>query len=175
MPPDRFDQLLQRMKRSGVASRSQLVGCSQKEIAALEARYELRLPESYALYLRTMGHKSGRLFTHDHMAVFYSYVLKMTADERWSWNDGADDGSGPPEKFQLPGDALLIAGRLGDQFEFIRCNLPDDSPVWYFNTYEWEVKQSHASIFDWLEAWCGEAEEAIAGGYYDEYPDGTKP
>lgn len=174
---ERFEQLLQRMKRSELAARSELIGCSKQEIAALEARYGLRLPESYALYLRTMGHKSGRLFTHDHMAVFYPYVLKMTAEQRQAWSGAsADNGSGPPADFQLPEDALLILGRLGDQFEFIRCNnRSDESPVWYFNTFDWVIKQSHASVLDWLETWCGEAEEAIADGFYDEYPDGTTP
>jgi dihydrodipicolinate synthase/N-acetylneuraminate lyase len=48
---DRFQRLLQRMERSGVASLAQLVGCSEQEVAALETRYSLRLPETYTLYL----------------------------------------------------------------------------------------------------------------------------
>src|SRR5262245_65933277 len=72
---DRFRRLLQRMERSKVATPAQLVGCSEQEVAALEARYGLRLPQTYALYLRVMGHKSGRLFACDHMAVFYRHVL----------------------------------------------------------------------------------------------------
>jgi SMI1 / KNR4 family (SUKH-1) len=126
---DRFQRLLERMERSGVASLSQLVGCSEQEVAALEARYGLRLPEAYTLYLRVMGHKSGRLFTCDHMAVYYRYVLEMTAEQRQIWAEWkAEDGSGPPPQFDLPPNALLIADRLGEQFEFIRCAGQEDSP-----------------------------------------------
>jgi hypothetical protein len=173
---DRFQRLLQRMERSGVASSSQFVGCSEQEINALEARYGLRLPQTYMHYLRVMGHRSGRLFTCDHTAVFYPCVLEMTAEQRRSWAEcNADDGSGPPPEFELPRDALLIAGRLGDQFEYIRCSGQEDSPVWYFNTWEWQVQEFHPSVLAWLETWCGESEQAIASGYFDLYPDGTTP
>ncbi len=83
----RFDLLLQRMERSKVATSSHVVGCTEQEIASLEARYGLRLPATYARYLRVMGHKSGRLFTSDHMAVSFRHVLEMTAEERLAWND----------------------------------------------------------------------------------------
>jgi hypothetical protein len=159
------------MGQSNIASISQLVGCSEQEIATLESRYGLRLPPSDAMYLQLMGHKSGRLFTSDHTAVFYRHVLEMTAEERRA---GAEDG-GPPSDFELPPDALLIAGRLGEQFEFIQCAGQDDSPVWYFNTWDWRVRESHPSVLAWLESWCGEAEQAIAGGYDDTCPDGTIP
>jgi len=173
---DRFQRLLQRMEWSAVAALSQLVGCSEQEVSALEVRYGIRLPQTYTLYLRVMGHKSGRLFTSDHMAVFYRYVLEKTAEERQTWLEcNAEDGSGPPSEFDLPPDALLIAGRLGDQFEFIRCSGQEDSPVWYFNTWEWQVRESHPSVLAWLECWCGEAENAFASGYFDLHPDGTTP
>ncbi len=172
---ERFKRLLQRMEESHVATLSQLVGCSEQEVTALEARYGLRLPESYTLYLRVMGHKSGRLFTCDHMAVFYRHVLEMTAEQRQSWADCEAEDSSRSPAFHLPVDALIIASRLGDQFEFIKCNGQDDSPVWYFNTWEWDVRESHPSILAWLECWCGEAESAMASGYFDMFPEGTTP
>src|SRR5438132_9381997 len=106
---DRFRRLLERMERSNVASFSQLVGCTEQEVAALEARYGLQLPETYELYLRVMGHRSGRLFTCDHMAVFYRNVLEMTAEHREMCAEfGVEDG-GPPPEFEVPSDALLTA------------------------------------------------------------------
>lgn len=176
MDLDRFRRLLRRMERSSVALPSQLVGCSEQEIAALEARYGFQLPASYTQYLRVMGHKSGRLFTSDHMAVFYRYVLTMTAEEREGWATCKDEeGSSPPLGFTLPADALLIAGRLGSQFEFIRCQGQDDSPVWGFNIWDWQLRESSPSVLAWLERWCGEAERAIASGYFDLNPQGTTP
>jgi hypothetical protein len=176
MDDERFDRLLTRMEQSAVASRQELVGCSASEIAALESQYELKLPHSYRRYLEVMGHNSGRLFKHDHLAVTYSYVLKMTANELHRWTErNAADGSGPPKEFEFPKDALLIAGRLGEQFEYIRCHGQDDAPVWYLNNYSWQTKEWHPSVLDWLECWCEAAEDAIARGYFDKYPNGTTP
>jgi hypothetical protein len=148
-----------------------LVGCTETEIGALEAKYRLRVPESYRRYLAIMGHRSGRLFTSDHAAVFYSYVLNMTADLPAAWATE----SPPPPAFAVPDDALIIAARLGEQFEFIRCASTDDSPVWVFNSWDWQIRESHPSVLAWLESWCGEAERAIATGYFDHNPQGTTP
>lgn len=172
----RFNQLLHRMEISHVASRAECIGCTPVEIKALEDRYGVRLPQTYLRYLEVMGHRSGKLFTCDHMAVFYAHVMAMTADQLRMWAEAEfENDSGRQQTFQLPVDALLIAGRLGDQFEFIRCSEPYDSPVWYFNTWDWQIQEVHASVLDWLESWCGEAESAIASGYFDLFPDGTTP
>ena len=176
MDEDRFARLLHRLEASSVACPVDLVGCTPREIEALEGRYGVWLPKTYRRYLEVMGHRSARLFTCDHAAVFYSYVLKMTAEKRQQWAEAkTEDGSGPPSHFELPVDALLINGRLGDQFEFIRCGSEDDPPVWYFNIWEWQVRQSASSVLEWLEGWCSEAERAIASGYFDLYPEGTTP
>lgn len=174
----RFDRLLGRMERSGVASAEQLVGCSANEVAALEAKYSLRLPTSYRRYLEIMGHGPGRLFKHDHMAVTYPYVLEMTRDQHqlWAkWRDEHGRHPAPPPEFEFPADALIIAGRLGEQFSFIRCSGQDDVPVWYLNNYRWQTREMHASVLEWLECWCEAAEGAIASRYFDKYPKGTTP
>jgi hypothetical protein len=178
MDETRFDRLLRRMERSGVAFPEQLIGCSPSEIAALEARYSLRLPYSYRRYLEVMGHKSGKLFKHDHMAVTYPYVFAMTADQRelWAeWRRAHGRHPPPPPGFEFPEDALLIAGRLGEQFEFIRCSGQEDVPVRYLHNYRWQTRETHPSVLQWLECWCEAAEKAIARGYFNEYPDGTNP
>ncbi len=163
----RFTQFLTRLNTSHVAFEKELIGCSEAEIAALESKYQCQLPRSYRDYLAAMGHQSGRLFTFDHLAVFYSYVLTMT-DEVFNEID-------VPNNFNFPKNALLISGRLGTQFEFIICNAKNDSPVYYFNTWDWTIKQSQPSIYSWLEAWCDEAERAIANGYFIDNPLGTTP
>ena len=167
----RFSQILSRMASSHIATVTDLVGCSEIEIAALEVKYQIQLPHTYKKYLQIMGHRSGRLFTFDHMAVFYSYVLGMTGDLRQEWL--AENV--PPEKFSLPADALIISGRLGEQFEFIRCTGGEDSPIWYFNTWEWNIRESQSSVITWLALWCGESEKAVASGYFEQNPNGTTP
>lgn len=176
MDEGRFTRLLLRLEASRVAAPADLVGRTPNEIAAIEARYGVRLPRTYRRYLDVMGHRSGRLFTCDHAAAFYPHVLAMTSEQHQLWAEArAEDGSWPPPGFELPADALLILGRLGEQFEFIRCTGPDDSPVWYFNIWEWQTRESSPSVLGWLESWCAEAEGAIASGYFDLFPGGTTP
>jgi SMI1 / KNR4 family (SUKH-1) len=135
-------RILRHLESSHIATAADLVGCSAIEITTLEAKYQIQLPHTYKKYLQIMGHQSGRLFTFDHMAVSYPYVLSMTEDIRQEW---ASENL-PPENFSLPADALIISGRLGEQFEFIQCTGEEDSPVWYFNTWNWNVKESQPSL-----------------------------
>jgi hypothetical protein len=174
-----FDKLLERMAASGIASADELRGCKDHEIAALEARYALRLPMTYRLYLELMGHCSGRLFTSDHMAVFYGYVIEMTDDVRArriapNRMRYSDDSMAPPW-FSLPKGTLIISGRLDAAWEIIRCTGESDSPIWFFDENDWEIRQSAASVLDWLNCWCGRAEKALASGYFRKHPGGTIP
>lgn len=170
MDRDSYDDLLNLLEEEAIASRESLIGCTSEEIEILEQRYGIKLPKSYRQYLEQMGHESGRLFTHDHLAVFYPYVLEMTAEER---QYAAEE---PGEKgIELPDDALIILGRLSEHFEFIRCNDPNDSPVWYYRERDFEIKQAHATVLEWLFGFADEAKEAIGSGYYDTFPDGTFP
>jgi hypothetical protein len=176
MDEDRFARLMHRLQERRVAAPTDMVGCGEDQIEALEARYGIRLPPTYRRYLEVMGHRAGRLFSWDHAAVFYQHVLSMTAELRREWEEAwTTERDGPPPEFELPADALVIYGRLGDQFQFIRCDGQDDPPVFYFNTWEWEVLENAPSVMTWLENWCAGAEDAIAEGYFEHYPDGTTP
>ncbi len=163
----RFDAFLDRLEASEIAFRSSVKGCSDNEIAALEDRHKVTLPASYRSYLSTMGHSSGRLLTHDHYAATYEHVLTLTDDYNEDWDSGPH--------VELPDDSLVIVGRLGDQFLMIRCVSGDDSPVWYFNEYDTDIREEYSSVFDWLHSLAAEAEQAIQSGYYDRYPGGTGP
>ncbi|MES2944171.1 MAG: SMI1/KNR4 family protein [Pseudomonadota bacterium] len=160
----RFAQILRRMEASGIASPAQLRGCEEQEIFELEKKYNVLLPYSYRQYLQVMGHDSSKLFGFDHVAAVYAAVIDITAD----WSQYLEEEEmGPPASFVLPQDALLISERLGDQFEFIRCVDKADSTVWYFNTWDWEIRVSYLSVYEWLECWCGQSEDAIASGYFN--------
>jgi hypothetical protein len=170
MDEDRFRQLRRRLEAGRVIRWWQWRGCSKGEIAALEQRYGVHVPATYRAYLGTMGHGAGRLFTHDHLAVTLDHVLPMTDRVRARM---AAEGAAHP----LPGDSLVILGRLDAYFQFIRCADTDDSSVWALDESGWQADGTpvHASVLDWLEFWCGEAESAIREGYFNWLPGGTRP
>jgi SMI1 / KNR4 family (SUKH-1) len=163
-------QLLERMKSANIADESNLIGCTDEETDSLEKKYDIELPHMYKAYLQAMGRRSGLLFRSDHIASDYSSVFSMTSDLKQEWENPTHS---PPSRFTLPSNALVIAGRLGEQFEFIRCVDEGDTPVVYFNTWEWEVRESHPSILAWLESWCDEAIRAMESGYFNDNPHGT--
>jgi len=166
----RFDQLLLRLKANKVTRWWERRGCSSSDIRALEDHYAISLPTAYRWYLTTLGHRSGRLFRHDHLAVDLGHVLHMTEHVRKRMaQDGAES--------QLPDNALVILGRLGAYFQFIRCDNGTDSPVWELHEDDWLLSADpiHQSTIEWLEFWTAEAESAIRTGYFRWLPGGTSP
>ena len=170
-------QLIVRLETSKIAKESDLKGCSDDEIKALEEKYHLILPKAYKEYLTHMGRTSGRLFTHDHLAVFYKHVLNLTQeflDDVVNEPDD-DDYYNAPDNVHLPKKALIISGRLGAWWLFILCNGDDNPPVWSIDENNWNVEKFHPSVTQWLEDNCIQAEEAVKAGYFKRQPQGTTP
>jgi SMI1 / KNR4 family (SUKH-1) len=161
MASDPFATLLARMAKTGVAT-ADLEGCTKVEIDTLESRYGVRLPDTYRCFLQVMGRRSGRLFRHDWVDTDYSFILAETAEVRARLTE--EDIA-----FELPADALVILGRDGDQLNFIRCNNPDDSPVWavFLDEEPVRARQCFRLVVGWMRAWAKEAAEAVADGYYE--------
>src|SRR5438876_6629617 len=123
---EEFSEFVEHLRETSVAR--ELRGCTAAEVRFVEEKFGCTLPLAYKLYLETMGHSAGRLFTHDHLAVTFEYVMKL--------RDVLDEAMAEPPQagtpqFRLPQHALVIAGRLGDQFLYILCDQPDDSAVFY--------------------------------------------
>ena len=169
MSADPFDRLLAKMAKSNVASADELQGCTSAQIAAIEKRYSVRLPNTYRRYLEVMGRKSGRLFTHDYLSTDYRFALRGTAEVRKQlveWESG----------FEIPPDAFVILGRDAEQYNFIRCNDVEDSRVWAIDLGEERVRSRRfrTSVVGWLRAWANEAAEVVASGWYAPKSHGSR-
>ena len=164
-----LDEFVARLIETGIASKSDLRGCSDAQIGVLERTYGVRLPASYRCYLQRIGRGAGRLFTHDHVKASYDDVLAFTAQEREHQRKRP-----AAERLDLPADALIILDRLGDQHLFILCGRRQDPPVMYYNDWDREAVESHPSVLAWLETWRAEAEAAIRDGYSDRKPRGKR-
>ena len=90
-----------------------------------------------------MGKSSGRLLACDHYAATYDDVLNATAKYRELVVECPDDNL-----FSLPPNALIINDRLGEQFQYIACDDPDDCGIWYFNEWDPVSEQSKTSIYE---------------------------
>src|SRR5579872_2249652 len=153
MERDLIDRLVERMYETRVACPDELRGCSADEIAALEAKYSIVLPDTYRRFLEVMGHSAGQLFAHDRVEASYEQVLQMTEEQRRWHRDEPEE-----QPISLPADALIVLGRLREQFSFIRCRGTADSPIYYYEMLaDAAVQYWSPSLVTWLNLWCDEA------------------
>lgn len=118
-----IDAIIETIIDSGLASETELCGCTDAEIADLESRLGLRLPQRYREFLRKAGRGAGRLFRGTD--VFYPALLNL---QGWATELVAEEG-GP---FVLPADAIVIGMHQGYEFLFIRAGEGDDPAVYRF-------------------------------------------
>jgi hypothetical protein len=169
---ERMREFVARLQASRVASTQTLVGCSPDEITRLEQKYAVRLPDSYALFLRLMGHRAGNLVGRAEFDLYYPDVLRLTEEERAFWAEVRAEDPGEAV-VELPADALIVCGRYGEQFQFIECSRPDDSPVFYFNHWEPGFRRVEGSVFGFLEAMRADAEHWIRQGLRESAEPGA--
>jgi SMI1 / KNR4 family (SUKH-1) len=143
-----INQIVQKMIEQGLATERELLGCSVTEIENLEAKYEIKLPESYKKFLMKMGKNSGRLVDPNEFAIDYNSVMKMTEERRQQIDDcklelklelesasALDKAKLELEEIiEIPDKTLLVLCRLPScEFYLIEANGGDDSPVFYYD------------------------------------------
>jgi hypothetical protein len=101
------------------------MGCSESEIALIEADQGRPLPAVYRCFLTAMGRDLGGLF--DGALLGYPYIL---GSRNAALNLLDDDGGHGEETFALPDDALVVSMHdQGYAFQFVRTSLGDNPPV----------------------------------------------
>lgn len=95
--------------------------CREEEIAGLERKFGVRLPESYKKFLRLMGRGPRGFLECDHWEAFYPDLLGM--------GQGAVYEGECPD---LPEDYFVFASRLTFYLFFVADGATDDPPVYAF-------------------------------------------
>jgi len=173
-----IDRFVAQLAIDGIASAAEISGCSEIELDALESKYAVRLPRAYRHFLRRLGHSSGKLFTHDHLAVSITHVTRLTQMLHESAAELAEEDDtqyGVELARVLPPGSLVIMGRLGEQFHAINCSSEEDAAVFHFDDSDFKTTPVTGSILEWMHIWRTEALEAIASGYFELVPGGTQP
>jgi len=143
-----------------IITKKRLIGCSKDEVDILESKYDLVFPRSYKEYLYKMGKGAGVLFRYDHFAVTYDYITGLTNSEREKIREFSE------YNVELPDNAFIISGRLGEQFLFIECTGDQDSKVLYYNEWDQNVVIAYESVYEWLDNIYAECIAAIESGYF---------
>lgn len=160
MPLRTIDDFILHSELTGIVGAISRRGCSDEEIAALESKYRVKLPQSYRRFLEVMGKNAGLLFRHDQHVADYNYVLAGKEDYLEEFAGLETEGKSC-DLSHLTDDALIIGQRHGYSFHMIRCNDPVDSPVWVFLDDGADFRQVSKSFVEYMYDWCWFAQQAI--------------
>lgn len=118
-----MDELIEALIAVGISKREEIAGCSEAQVAKVEALFGMPLPVVYREFLLVAGRGAGRFMLGTDF--FYPTILEMT-----EW--GAELLVESKESFSLPSDAFVFAMHQGYQFMFFRASEGDDPPVYYY-------------------------------------------
>jgi hypothetical protein len=114
-----MEQLALNIVAAGLAQPTEIIGCSQEDIATLEGRFSITLPETYRDWLRVMGRGAGHYL--EGSDAFFPRLLEL--------RDGAKELLHENQQpFSLPEDAFVFLMHQGYQFLFFRTLPPNPDP-----------------------------------------------
>ena len=120
MPNEPIERAVRQLHDSGLASASDVVGCTAAEIAHVEAQASVQLPRLYKEFLSRMGRSTGAFlkgsdFTYPAVTTLRSDADRLPEDSRAGWKLKAAD--------------FVFLGHQGYEFLFFDCAQGDDPPV----------------------------------------------
>ncbi len=142
MPSDPIEDALGRLIEAGLASARDVRGCTEEEIAYIEAQAQVRLPQIYRRFLARMGRAAGRFLEGSDFK--YPVVTTLRKDaERLLEESGGGWTLGPTDH--------VFIGHQGYEFLFFDCQNGEDPPVWRLMEDE-EAEEVFPRFSDWLSA-----------------------
>jgi len=121
----------------------ELHGCSREEIAALESRFEIKLPVAYRAFLRSMGHDTDWLFVGTDCSYRHLSTLRRGA-ERLLARFG--------DPFMLHAEDFVFLMHQGYQFMYFRADENPDPPVFYYLEGYSKPERKFGSFSQFLES-----------------------
>lgn len=118
------DALAAALFEVGRSKREEYEGCTEAQVAEVEASFGRPLPASYREFLLAAGQWAGDLFKGTD--ILFPRVVEL--------NDGAVEllAEGDSD-FSLPPDAFVFLMHQGYQFMFFRATEGDDPPVYHYH------------------------------------------
>ena len=141
MPKDAVEDAAQQLIAAGLASPGQLKGCSEADIAGLEAKFGVKLPATYRAFLAKMGRSAGKFLVGTDFLFQDLPTLRQQA-ERLLEQAGASVALGPAD--------FVFTVHQGYQFLFFKTGAEPDPKVFLFVEGEDEFQQVADSFSSWL-------------------------
>lgn len=136
--------LVERLTRVGIPAH-QVRGCSDSEIAEVQNRLGIRLPEVYREFLATMGRGAGPLFQGD--SIFYPNMLNHRREiEYIIVNEEMTD-----YVLRLPDDAVAFLTHQGYEFFYFSAGEGEDPAVYSFRDGALEATKCFEHLSDFFD------------------------
>ncbi|QDT65251.1 SMI1/KNR4 family protein [Calycomorphotria hydatis] len=145
-----WDQVRSRLIQSGLASKNDIIGCSEGDLASLEQRVGLTLPSSYKEFMREFGRGAGKFF--DDVCIYYDEIANLQYEASEILYDY------PEHNLLLSTSTFVFSMRQGEQFTFFNC-LEEDPPVWFYFEGHPAFERIADCFVDFLEAELRQAED----------------
>lgn len=125
-----------------ICDRQELIGCTEEEVAKVEAVAGFPLPEEYRAFLRLMGRGAGVFMACWPYRVFFPSLL--TIDEKAKKLH--------PERFDEPDKVFVFLSYDAEGFFFLRSDEGDDPPIYGWGGGRFsQTQRLYDSIWDMLE------------------------
>lgn len=119
-----MSKICERLIRAGIATTDEIRGCSLEETDELESYVKGQFPQSYKIFLLTMGRGAGKFF--EGTDIFYPEILEI----RRGAEDLLDEDN---SDFELSTSDFVFALHQGYQFMYFSVvEDVDDPPVYYY-------------------------------------------
>lgn len=116
-------------------------GCSERDVAALEARVGRCLPAAYVCFLRAAGAEPGDCLAGIHVAYSKLDVLQGSLAHEMARSD-----------VQFPGDGFCFASNPSYAFLWFPTGLRDDPRAYLFVEEDKESEEVASTFSQWLES-----------------------
>lgn len=150
---DAIDKALQNLITSGLATSSELVGCSEAELLSLERDYRLTLPSAYRYFLSRLGKAAGSFFTGT------DFLFPQLREFRKQAELLLRETNAP---LQLAKRDFVFAVHQGYQFLFFTADGTPDPSVFHYEENDAEARWVAPSFTRWFEACVTDEIDAAA-------------
>ncbi len=137
-----IQELEERLISAGLASTSEIQGCSDAEIKLLESHLKRKLPALYRNFLTGMGKGAGLFFRGTDLFFPALLELRNYAEELLRENDIS---------WKLPEDACVFLMHQGYQFMYFKTTQGDDPPVFHYLEGNEKSEKKWESFSDFLK------------------------
>ena len=159
-----IEKLTKTLEELRLLDRSKKKGCTEEEIRILEAKYNIKLPDSYKSFLMEYGHGGSNIVDDKEFEYKYDVVLNLTeamTRERNKINAGLAAKGADKLLPMFLEKLFFIASRYGEQLHYVIANNGRDCEVFYYDYYDEVHQKISDSIWDWLEAFARDHRELL--------------